>query len=131
MAALAAPTISASGSNIKWSVCGLRPTRTGPVTGHAGTAFLALSLTIARILSPLAHEPFLRHRGNERAVAGEDETAREAARAREIGAVLGIEKPVVGAKRPVQPECVIETGGHDGLFEYRTALRDQCRVEER
>src|SRR5450759_3816224 len=38
--------------------------------------------------APLAHQAFLRHRGDQRTVAGEDKSAREAARAVQIGRIL-------------------------------------------
>src|SRR5438445_11786245 len=53
---------------------------------------------------PLAQQPLLGDRGHERAVARKDQAARETASAAEIGAILRIEQPIVGAERPVEPE---------------------------
>src|SRR5436190_24197100 len=75
-------------------------------------------------------QPLLSHRSNQRPVAREDKTTREAARAREVGTVLTIEQPVVSAKRSMKPQRMIEARGHDGLFEHRTAVRDQRRIEQ-
>ena len=55
-----------------------------------------------------AQQALLGHGGHQRAVAGEDETAGEAAGPGKIGAVVGVEQPVVGAKRAVKPERVVE-----------------------
>ena len=64
----------------------------------------------ARLINPrslfgaaLAHQTFLRHRGDQRPVAGKYKSAGKAARAVQIGRILRVEQPVIGAKRPVQP----------------------------
>src|SRR5450759_2790372 len=73
--------------------------------------------------APLAHQAFLRHRGDQRAVAGENKSAREAARAVQIRRVLRVEQPLVGAERSMQPERMIEAGGHEFLLEQRAPVR--------
>ena len=81
--------------------------------------------------APLAHQAFLRHRGDQRAVAREYQSAREAARAVQVGRILRVEQPVVGAERPVQPQRMIEARGHEFLLEQRAAVRHQRGVEQR
>src|SRR6185312_7618224 len=46
--------------------------------------------------APLAHQAFLRHRGDQGAGAGEYKAARVTARAVHVGRVLRIEQPIVG-----------------------------------
>ena len=48
----------------------------------------------------------------------------------QVGAVLRIEQPFVGAERTVKPERVVEARRHDGLFEHGAAVRDQRRIEQ-
>ena len=67
---------------------------------------------------------------NQRAVAGKDQTAGETTGAGRIGAVLGIKQPVVGAKRPMEPQGMVEARRHDGLLEYGAAMGNQRGVEQ-
>src|SRR5262249_46910655 len=61
---------------------------------------------------PLAHQTFLRHRGDQHPITGEYKSARIAARAMQVGRILCVKQPIVGAKRAVKPERVIEARGH-------------------
>src|ERR1700723_2395294 len=56
----------------------------------------------------LPQQSLLGHRSDQRAVAGEDQTARKAARVGKARAVLGVEQPFVGAERAVEPQRVVE-----------------------
>src|ERR1700685_952518 len=60
------------------------------------------------VAPPLPQQAFLCHRSDQRAVAGKDQAAREAARVGEARAVLGIEQPFVGAERAVEAQRVVE-----------------------
>src|SRR5262245_61611106 len=82
-------------------------------------------------LAALAQQSFLRHGGNQRAVAREDEPAREAARAGQVWALLCVEQPVVGAERTMQPQRMVEARRHDAFLEHRASVRDQRGVEQR
>src|SRR6185437_4192882 len=61
----------------------------------------------SRLAAPHAHQAFLRDGSNQRAVTLEDQAARKAAPAMQIGRILRVQKPLVGAERPVQPQRVI------------------------
>src|SRR4029077_17068163 len=63
-------------------------------------------------LPPLPQQPFLSDRGHQRAVAGENETTRKAARAKEIWTVLRIQQPFIRTERAVKPQRVIKTRRH-------------------
>ena len=52
---------------------------------------------------------------------------------REVGearAVLGVEQPLVGAERAVEPQRVVEARRHDVFREHAAAVRNQSRVEQ-
>src|SRR5580704_11127393 len=68
-----------------------------------------------RLAAPHAHQAFLGDGRDQRTVAGKDQTAGKAARAVQIGRVLRVEQPVIGAERPVQPQRMIETRRHEFL----------------
>src|SRR5258708_7656073 len=53
-------------------------------------------------------QALLGHRGDQGSVAREDEAARKSARTRQIGTILGVQEPLVGAARAMEPERVIE-----------------------
>ena len=55
------------------------------------------------------------------------EKPRESGEAR---AVLGVEQPLVGAERAVEPQRVVEARRHDVFGEHAAAVRDQGRVEQ-
>src|ERR1051326_825065 len=55
----------------------------------------------------LADQAFLRDRGDEGAVAGEDQPPRQPAGAGQMRAVLGEQQPVVGSERPVEPQGMV------------------------
>src|SRR5690606_15384844 len=57
-----------------------------------------------------ADEPLLHHGRHQRAVPGEHEAPGQPATAAGVGAVLGVEQPVVGPERPVEPHGVVEAG---------------------
>src|SRR5262249_16326021 len=99
--------------------CGLRRDDARCPGGEArhNTKNSADSLPEGRDLPTSPQQAFLADRGDKRAVARENETAGEAARAGKIGAVLGEEEPRVGTKRTVKPQRVIEACGHDLLLE--------------
>src|SRR6185437_3486726 len=80
-------------------------------------AAMSLRMTVASLLAPDAHQAFLCDGSDQRAVTLEDQAAREAAPAMQIGRILRVQKPFVGAERPVQPERVIEARRHEFLFE--------------
>src|SRR5262249_23235607 len=78
----------------------------------------------------LAQQALLGNRGDERAVAHEDQAAGETARARQIRAVLRVQQPFVGAEGTVEPQAVIEARGHDAPVEYRTPEGYQRHVQQ-
>ena len=61
---------------------------------------------------------------------GEEESARETARAARIWAVLRVEKPIVRAKRPVKPQGMIEARDLEAGIEYRMTVRAECGIEK-
>ena len=61
-----------------------------------------------RLRHSLTDHPFLRHAGDQAAVAGEDAAAVEAASAAAPRAVGGIEQPFIGAERAVKPQRMIK-----------------------
>src|SRR5690242_7159247 len=67
-------------------------------------------------------EPFLGDRSDQRAVAGKNEAAREAARAVGTRAILGIKKPFVSPERAVEPQGVVEARRLDRALEHRAAV---------
>src|SRR5688500_9121968 len=77
-----------------------------------------------------ADEAFLCHGGYQLPRLAEDQAAGKAPPAAQVGAVLRIEQPFVGAERPMNPQRVIETRGHNLLLEYRVAMRHQGGVEQ-
>ena len=76
-------------------------------------------------------EALLHHRGDEQPVLGEHEPAAEAAPARRGRAVLGVEQPLVGPERSVEPHGVVEAGHEDVAGRERRAVGEQRRVEQR
>src|SRR5580700_9479495 len=72
-----------------------------------------------------ADKAFLDHRGNKAAVMGEKEPARQTAGAAGVWAVLRVEKPIVGAKRPVKPQGMIEARDLEAGVEHRMTMRGE------
>ncbi len=54
---------------------------------------------------------------------GEEESARETTSAAGCCAILRVEKPIVGAKRPVKPQGMIEARDLEAGIEYRMTVR--------
>src|SRR6516165_5085506 len=81
-------------------------------------------------LSPLPYQAFLCHRGDERSIAFEYKSAREAARALQIRRILRVKQPLIRTERPVEPQGMIKTGGYEFLFKKRATVRRQCCVEQ-
>src|SRR5262249_25097680 len=72
---------------------------------------------------PLADQAFLRHRGHQHPIAREYKSARVAARAVQVRRILCVKQPIVGAKRTMEPERMIEARGHEFISEKRAAMR--------
>src|SRR5262249_54528202 len=81
-------------------------------------------------LSPLADQAFLRHRSDKRPVAPEYKSACKAARAVQVRRILRIRQPVIGTKRPVKPQRMIEARPHESLFEQRSAMWREPGIEK-
>ena len=77
------------------------------------------------------HQPLLRDRGDEGTVAREDQTPRKTAGSREIGAVLGVEQPIVSPERTVEPQRMIQARAHKIRLKQRAAVRHQGGIEQR
>src|SRR6478752_6974743 len=81
-------------------------------------------------LPTLADQALLCHRSDQCAITGEYKSARETARAVQIGRILRIEQPFIGPKWPVQPQRVVETSGHEFFLEQCASVRRERRVEQ-
>src|SRR4249920_1570011 len=79
---------------------------------------------------PLAHQTFLRHRGDQRPIALEYKPARVTARAVQVGRILRVKQPIVGAEWPVQPQRMIKTGSYEFLFEQCAPVWRQRGIEQ-
>ena len=77
-----------------------------------------------------ADKAFLDHRGNKAAVIRKEEPARETARAAGCWAVLRVEKPIVGTKRPMKPQGMIEARDLKTAIEYRMTVRAKHSIEK-
>ncbi len=102
-------------------------------TGRASAVPQARGAAVDKALAfgaPLAQQALLRDGSHQCAVARKDQPAGETARAVEIGAVLGIEQPIIGAERPMKPERVVEARRHDVLLEHRASVGDQRGIEQ-
>src|SRR5215471_8569325 len=79
---------------------------------------------------PLAHQAFLRHRGDQHPVTGEYKSARVAARAVQVRRILCVKQPIVGTKRTMEPERMIEARSHEFISEKSAAVRRERGIEQ-
>src|SRR3974390_1302761 len=70
-------------------------------SGHIQASGPGLVIACASHGAPDSHQALLRYRGDQGAVTLEYKSAAEAARAVQVGRILRVEQPVVGAERPV------------------------------
>src|SRR5262249_14912035 len=78
----------------------------------------------------LSHQPFLGNGRNQGSVAFEYETAGKSAGPGSARAILRINQPFIGRKRPMKPQRMIKARRHDALVEHGAAMKDQGRVEQ-
>src|SRR3954451_17372600 len=97
------------------------------------TALSASGAEIACLIcaAPDPHQAFLGDACDQRPVSAKDEPAREAARAEEIGTLLRIQQPFVGAEWAMVPKRMVETRAHELLLEQTAAVRHQRGIEQR
>src|ERR1700687_1586217 len=64
-------------------------------------------------ISELSNQSFLRHRDDEHAVSRKDAAGGETAPAGRGGRRLDVQQPLIGAKRAMKPNRMIETRHHE------------------
>src|ERR671921_2713152 len=109
--------------------CGAHRSWRRPVNGPDSIAFPLgkpsfphLIAGALRRLANVTDETFLRHRGNEGAVARVNKPTGEPEGSARARAVLGVEQPLVGPERAMKPQGVVEARGLDGSLEHRATV---------